>query len=162
MRSAERHGPQFYFALPRLVAHLRGQSARRTEKNWVEANIVGTAVMLISLLAILSFFWSGNRPSMQLVLLLPTVVITWVFWLLVLYIDAQIIKALRAAGMLRGVSNTRMQSLFISIITTVLACYLVTVGPLLAAIGIGWICALFTNLLAAMLLAFNRGRLDAR
>ncbi len=118
--------------------------------------------MLITFLAILSFLWSGYRPSMQLVLLLPTVVINWVFWLIVLYIDAQIIKALRAAGMLGGVSNARMQSLFINSITTVLACYLLTAGPLLAAIGIGWICAVFANLLAAMLLAFNRGRLDAR
>ncbi len=162
MRSAERHGPQFYFALPRLVVHLRGQSARRTEKNWVEANIVGTAVMLTSFLAISSFFWSGYRPSMQLVLLLPTVVINWVFWLLVLHIDAQIIRGLRAARMLRGVSNARMQSFFISVITTGLACYLVTAGPLLAAIGIGWICAVCANLLATMLLAFNHRRLDAR
>ena len=162
MRSSERHGPEFYFALPRLVAHLRGHSARRTEKNWVEANIVGTAVMLITFLAILSFLWSGYRPSMQLVLLLPTVVINWVFWQIVLYIDAQIIKGLRAAGLVRGVSNARMQSLFISSITTVLACYLLTAGPLLAAVGIGWICAVFANLLAAMLLAFNHRRLDAR
>ncbi|MBA3881855.1 MAG: hypothetical protein H0X73_03855 [Chthoniobacterales bacterium] len=161
MRSAERGAAEFYFALPRLVAHLRGANSDRTENNWIEANIAGAAVMLVSFLAISSFLWSASTLSMQIILLLPTVVITWLVWLLVLYVDAQLIKVLRAVGLLRGVPNARLQSLFISTITTVFACYLLNREPFLGTVAAVWIVAVFANLLATVVLAFLRHRHNA-
>ncbi len=161
MRSGEAGPPEFYFALPRLVAHLRARNAARTEKNWIEANIAGAAVMLVSYLAISRLWLSGFELWKQIALLLPAVVVTWIFWQLVLYIDAQIIKALRAAGFIRGLSNARAQSFFISTITTALAWYLLSGHAFLRAIGAAWIVAVCGNLLAATLLALDDRRSDA-
>lgn len=156
MRSAESDAARFYFALPRFVARFCGRNFERTENNWLEANIVGAAVMLVSYLAITHYLLRRAPPSKQLLLLLPVIVVTWLFWLLVLYINAQIIKLLRATGIISDLSNARAQSLLIGTVTTALAYYLVIAGGIVAMIGAIWIDALCVNLLAAALLARPR------
>lgn len=147
--------PEYYFALPRLLARLRGRSVARSEKNWTEANIVGGAVILISFLAVDRFIWSDCSGAAQLALVIPTLVFACIFWLIVIYLDAQIIKALRRLGYLRGVPNTRVQSVFVIAITTALACSLLDEGRLLGAIGAAWITAAAANFIATALLRFS-------
>lgn len=156
MRTLEPDRPRFYFALPRLFAWLRSRNSARTEKNWVEANIAGAAVMLVSYLAIAHWLFADVARWKQIALLLPAIVVTWVFWLIVLYVNAQIIKVLRAAGALANLSNARAQSVLIGAVASALACYLLDAGALLHGIAVAWISAVCINLLAAVFLALLR------
>lgn len=156
MQTPEPDPARFYFALPRLVARLRGRNSRRTEKNWIEANIAGAVVMLISYLAIARLLLGEAAGWKQIALLLPlAVVATWCFWPLLLYVDAQIIKLLHAVGAITKLSNARAQSVLIGSVITALACYLLKMGPMLRALGAIWIAAVCVNLLAAVLLALT-------
>lgn len=152
MPSPEPGAGQFYFALPRLVARLRGRNPERTERNWIEANTAGTMVMLVSYLAIARCLVGEAAGWKQIASLLPLVVVTWCFWLLVLYLDAQIIKLLRALGVLQELSNARAQSVLVGCVTTALALSVLKAGPMLSAIGAIWLGAVCVNLLAAVLL----------
>jgi hypothetical protein len=91
-------------------------------------------------------------------LLVAVVIVTWLFWLLILYINAQLIELLRVVGVLRHLSNARAQSVLICTATTMLSLSLLHAGPVLHAIGAIWIGAVFINLLAAMLLALGTDR----
>lgn len=153
MRPAEADEPRFYFGLPRLFTYLRGRNPARSEANWVEANIAGAAVMLVSYLAIAHYCLRGATWVKELPLLLPLIVVTWIFWLLVFYVDAQLIKLLRAFGLARRCSNKRLQSVLIGAITTAFACYLLKATPNLRILGVVWITAVFANVVADALLA---------
>ena len=62
MPDPELHAPAgFYFALPRLVMKLRGGNARRSERSWLEANLVGFAVFGISYLILARLLPSSFR-----------------------------------------------------------------------------------------------------
>jgi hypothetical protein len=153
MPQTERAAPRFYFALPRLYERLRQRPSGRTELNFVEANIVGTAVMLISYLGIAHWVLRDAARWQQVAFLLPVVVLTWLFWLILLYLNAQIIKLLRAAGAFAHLSNARLQSVLAGVAVTVFAYKLCDAGPLLGAIGLAWLVAVCLNLGAAVSLA---------
>lgn len=155
MQASDLDAPRFYFALPRLIAFLRGRDSARTEKNWLEANIVGAAVMLVSYTAISRLLIGGLAFWAQIASLVATAFATWIFWLLVFHIDAQIIKMLRAVGLIRDLSNARVQSAIVGIITTAFAWSLLAAPGWLKALGTAWIIATCLNLIAAGLLAFR-------
>lgn len=156
MRSTDPDAAQFYFALPRLVASLRGRNSARTEKNWLEANVAGAAVMLLSYLAISRLLLPPLPLPAQIAVLPLTVLATWIFWLLVFYINAQIIKMLRSVKLLRDLSNARLQSVIAGIIATAFAWWLTSSAPgIFKALGIAWITATCLNLMAAGLLALR-------
>jgi hypothetical protein len=155
MRATERDAPQFYFALPRLIAFLRGGNSARTEKNWLEANVVGAVVMLLSYVAI-SHLLIPSLPLLTQIALLPlTALATWIFWLLVFYINAQIIKMLRAARLIQKLSNARVQSAIAGIIATAFAWWLLSAPGSLMVLATVWIIATCLNLIAAGLLALR-------
>lgn len=157
MRTAETRPAQYYFALPRLVASLRSQHAPRSENNWIEANIVGMGVMLVSYLAIARPLLRGAALATQLTLLLPLVLAMWPFWLLVLYLNALLIKLLRITGFLTDVSNARAQSILTALITTALAWQLLAGPPAMRAVGATWLVSVCLNFIAAAILAFRNG-----
>jgi hypothetical protein len=146
MESSE---PRFYFALPRLIAKLRGQSASRTEDNWLEANIVGAAVHVLVLLFFAQVLL-GSRTLWQQVLFAPVVVAAvWLFWIVFFYLTSRSIKMLRAVGLFRHLPDVRIQSVLIGATVTAFAWQL---RPL----GYVWIAAVALNLLAAAILHANR------
>lgn len=161
MARSEADDPQFYFALPRLIAALRHRNAARTETNWLEANVAGAAVMLVSYLALDRLCLGGAAFPRQLLFLLPLVLLTWIFWIIALYVNAQIIKLFRSFGMPAAVSNARAQSLLIAIITTGFACQLAGDPSWRRGIGITWITAVVVNLISAGCLAVS-SRQNAR
>lgn len=145
-----------YFALPRLLLRLTGGDAERAETNWLEANVVGTAVMFISYLGMRQWLFGGHPPSgaRELACFIPLVLLIWIFWLLALYADALLIRLLRAAGLLGGVPNSRAQSTLVLIITTVFAFQLAASGSAVRLVGYGWMTAIVVNFGAHMLLRF--------
>ncbi|MBA2744581.1 MAG: hypothetical protein H0U43_09815 [Chthoniobacterales bacterium] len=155
MRATDRDAPQFYFALPRLIASLRGGNSARTEKNWLEANVVGAAVMLLSYLAISRLLIPPLPLWAQIALLPLTALATWIFWQLVFYINAQIIKMLRSVNLIRDLSNARAQSAIAGIIATAFGWWLLSAPGSLKALGTVWLIATCLNLIAAGLLALR-------
>lgn len=152
-------GPRFYFALPRLVARLRGENAGRAENNWLEAYVVGTAVHLIVYLLIARLFLAGLPLSRQLLLIIPVAIVTWLFWLCLFYIHSLIILLLRGVGMLKAMPNRHAQSLLFGIMTTLFAARLIFSGSWMSVIGWLWIAAVSVNLAAAAALAVTHGEL---
>lgn len=154
--------PEFYFALPRLMAKLRGKSAGRGERNAFEAHVVGAVIFLISYLSSAQFI-NPRAPAWHIgVLLIILLFVTWVFWLLVLYIDALVLKFLRAIGFFRSTPDAHVQSVLIGILTTTFACELSRRGSWSSIVGIIWLFAVVVNLTAALILALTNGESRAR
>jgi hypothetical protein len=145
--------PQFYFALPRLLAQLRGRSATRTEQNWLETNLVGAAMHLIVFAFAAQLLLANLALWQQVLLLLPVVVLVLLAWVIFFSLNLQLIRLLRAAGLFRGLPNVRIQSVAAGLAVTALAWQLLLAGSWMSVLGLVWIVAVVSNLIAAALLA---------
>ena len=163
MQGTDANLPQFHFALPRLVTRLTGGNSEPTETNWVEANIVGAAVMLISYLGLRQWLF-GNIISIarDLLLLIPLVLATWIFWLVAIYVNALIIRLLRSVGVWSDVPDARAQSVLVVTIASLFACELTRTRSWVSIFAAAWICAVCANVVAAMLLAVIVRRRNAK
>lgn len=152
MENVEADGAgQFYFAFPRLIAWLGGAGATRTEGNCIEAYVAGVAVFSIPLLLLARV--SGAQSPLALALLLFA---TWIVWLLVLYANSLVVRALRPIGLFRGLSPARAQNIVIGIETTIVALVLIDRGGWSGVVG--WVAAILIGMdvCAAVLLALLR------
>src|SRR5947207_2104117 len=105
---------RFYFSLPRLLAGKRA----RSEKNFLEANGVGLCIHFVIFVSAFRLLLGGCSFSQQLLLLPVLALLLWFFWLLFFYLNSLFIKALRAIGLLRDLSDGRAQSVLIGIVTS--------------------------------------------
>ena len=147
--------PRYFFALPRLVARVRGRNAERTDANWLETNVVGTLIHAIVFLFLARLFLAGLPTWQQLALLVPVAVVTLVFWMLLFALQVLLIRALRAFGLLRKIPDDRANGLLVGIVTSMFAWQLLGVDPWLRAIAAVWLVALALNLLAACVLGLS-------
>lgn len=148
---------RFYFALPRLLAMLRGGDPRRGEQNSVEAWVVGVASYLVSYL-----FFAGLIPEtldlwFKAMLLVVLAFATWLFWLLALSINALVLKLLHRCGLFRTLPARRGQSVLVGTTTTAMAIALLQRGGVTGEMGALWLTAVVMNLIAAAILAFRHG-----
>lgn len=144
--------PRFYFALPRLLAKLRGGSSARTEQNWPEISTVGALIHLIVYSFAAQLFLQRLELWKQLALAIPLAVLVWLVWLLVLYLNSLGIRLLRAGGIMRDLPKSRAQGLLIGIMTTGCAYSLALSNSWLRILGEIWLVAVVLNLGAAALL----------
>ena len=156
MNETVNQGPQFYFALLRFLALLRGGDARRAESNAVEGRLVGLMMYLIHYL----FFATqiiplGLAPWLIALLLIALAFWVWLFWLLLLYINSVIIKLLRFCGIFRAIPTRRAQSILWGIATTAMACVLLKSTGWIRELGAIWLVAVAMNLLCAAVLALR-------
>jgi len=147
-----RYRTQFYFALPRLIASQFGWSAARQETNWLEANIVGGVEHLIWYAFTADLLLRHLPLWAQIFLLVPLAFAVWICWLIALYVNSLLIRLLRLFRPIRDLSNARVQSVLLGIVTTVFASCLVTRDSWLAPVGLLWVAAVALNLLAAAIL----------
>ena len=153
----ELQSPRFYFALPRLLAKLRGGDARRAEKNSAEAWAAHVAIYAISYLYFLRFvpealsWWA--RGSMFLALAF----LVWLFWLLLLYLNSLILKLRHSIGFFRSLPMRRGQGVLIATTVTAMALALMQRDSFAAEIGAIWLTATAMNLVAAAILALGNG-----
>ncbi|HEX8898174.1 MAG TPA: hypothetical protein VF751_05710 [Chthoniobacterales bacterium] len=153
----EKESPRFYFALPRLLARLRGGDANRAEKNALEAWSAGVAIFTISYLyfailisATFSWWWRG-------LMFAALAFLVWLFWLVVLYVNSLILKLLHGFGLFGSLPMRRGQSILIATVVTAMAVALVQRGSFAREIGAIWLTATAMNLVAAAILAFGNG-----
>ncbi|HEV2806480.1 MAG TPA: hypothetical protein VGW57_16260 [Chthoniobacterales bacterium] len=150
--------PRFYFALPRLLAHWRGGSSIRAEKNSAEAWAAHLAIFAITYLYFARFipdgtsWWSSGLMSVALAFLV------WLFWLLMLYLNSLILKLLHGMGLLRSLPVRRGQGILIVATTAAMALALVQNGSFAGEIAALWLTAIAMNLIAAGILAFSNGK----
>ena len=99
------------------------------------------------------FAWRNLTAWQATLLALPLALGVGLGWLLVLYLNSLIIRALRALGLFRRLADDRAQSLFIGIMTTAFAVLLLRAGFFFSAAAAVWLILLVLNLLAAVVLA---------
>jgi hypothetical protein len=149
--------PQFYFALPRLIATMRGANAARAENNGTEAWVGNVALYLINYLFFAQFV-SSHLPLWQRAgLLAGLVFVVWFFWLVLLYLDSLIIKLLRLAGIFCSIPTRRAQSILLGTWATAMAFNLLNRGSWIGEVASIWLVAVAMNLAAAAILAFRHG-----
>src|SRR2546421_2082732 len=149
---------QFYFSLLRVITMLRGGDARRTENNAFEAWLIGFMIYSIHYFFFATLFIPSNlKPWLTALLLVALAFWIWLFWLLLLYVNSVIIKALHAGGLFRTIPTRRAQSILWGISTTAMAFALLKSSPALRELGAIWLVAVAMNLVSAMILAFNNG-----
>ena len=135
----------WYFALPRLCLFLCKRSAKRSENNWIEAYVVGVLFFLLSYATLLAHLQVNAFSAIALLF------VTWILWVLALYLNSVIIRALRIVGAFRGLTNSRAQNIVIG--TEMMICALLLIvhspWPLL-----GWMCVAISalNVIAAVIL----------
>jgi hypothetical protein len=151
------HSPRFYFALPRLLAMLRGGDSRRAEMNGVEAWAASSAIFIISY-----FFFAGLLPdnlawwlAVLFLAILPFLIC--LFWLLALILNSLTLNLLRSAGLFRALPQRRGQGVLIATMATAMALGLLQRNSFGAEIGAIWLTAVAMNLVAALVLAFRNG-----
>ncbi len=142
----------FYFALPRLLARLGGGDSRQSERHWAETNVVGGAIHLLMYLAVARWLLAGRSGWSMAVLVPLAVLLTWLLWLLLFYVNAVLLRIARRVKLLRSLPNDRAQGLLIGIFVTLLALQLASLPSWLHFVGLAWIVAFTLNLVAAALL----------
>ena len=147
---------QFYFSLFRVIALLRGGDAGRAESNGFEALLVGLMIYAIHYLFFATLLISSNlKPWLTALLLVAVAFWIWLFWLLVLYVNSVIVKALRAGGLFRAIPTRRVQSILWGVYTTAMAFALLQSSPSRRELGAIWLVAVAMNLASAVVLAFS-------
>lgn len=146
---------QFYFALFRVIALLRGGNARRTESNEFEAWLIAVAVYSIHYLFFAAFMPTNLTEWLTALCFVALAFWIWLFWLLLLYLNSVIIKFLHLCGLFRDIPIRRAQSILWGIVTTAMACNLLNSNPWLREIGAVWLVAVAMNLASALVLAFS-------
>jgi hypothetical protein len=149
--------PQFYFALPRLLAKMRGGDPSRAEKNAAEAWLGSLAIYTISYLYFTAFIpddWSGWTRALFLVAL---AFLVWLFWLVMLYLNSLILKLLHTLNLVRSFPMRRGQSVLLAATTTAMAVALTHRDSIVSELGAMWLIATAMNLVAAAILAFSNG-----
>ncbi|MGI9086618.1 MAG: hypothetical protein ACR2HH_02590 [Chthoniobacterales bacterium] len=150
MKTASPHEePRFYFALPRLLASQFGRSAKRTERNWLEATLVGTLEHFLWFAFAFDLLPAGLTTAWKIALLLPLAIVIWICWLLALYLNLVVIRGLRRFRFFQELSNVRIQSVLLGSMTTIFAFHLVIRDSFFSLGGLLWIAAVALNLLAA-------------
>jgi len=156
MNKIVNRSPQFYFSLLRFIAMLRGGDARRAESNAVEATLVGLLTYLIHYLFFATqVIPAGVAPWLGALLLILLAFWVWLFWLLLFYINSVIIKLLRRCGLFPAIPTRRAQSILWGVVTTAMACALLTSDAWVHELGAIWLVAVAMNLAAAILLALR-------
>ncbi|MDQ6624328.1 MAG: hypothetical protein M3Y86_12705 [Verrucomicrobiota bacterium] len=145
--------PQFFFALPRLIASWRGGDAGRSEKNAVESNAVGALVHLV-VYAFAFHLCLTSRPWwLQLLAAVPLAFLVWIFWLNLFYANALLLRLLRSAGLMRELPQSRAQGILIGILATAFAGALLTARDWTRVVAVLFLVLVLLNFLAALILA---------
>ena len=150
--SSPRAQGQFYFALPRLVAVIRGHNGARAERNWMEAYFGGVFVYAISYL----FLASAVRVVAPVIAFAWAFVLafaTWIFWLIVVYLNSICVRVLRRVGTFRELTTARAQNILVGVETLLFALYLSCRPDWLRYAGFIATAAILTNLIASGVLA---------
>ncbi len=145
--------PRFYFALPRLIGSWFGGDARRSEKNGVESNAVGSLLHLVVYAFAFELCLTSRSVWHQILFALPVAIIVWLFWLNLLYANSWVITGLRACGLIRDLPQIRAQGVLIGTVTTLFAVRLLEARGWTHLVGAIWIATVILNLAAAVILA---------
>ena len=157
MNTVDPGQPRFYFALPRLIATMRGAEGRRAENNGAEASLGSLAIYVINYLFFAQFV-PPHLPILPATLLLAGLVfLVWFFWLLALFVNSLIIKLLRRLGLFRKIPTRHAQSILLGTWTTAMAFDLLDPGTWIGEAASIWLVAVAMNLAAAAILAFRHG-----
>jgi hypothetical protein len=142
-----------YFAFPRLLMKWSNGDARRTESSAVEANVIGIATFAISYLFLVRLLLADGEWWSRWLIGVLLVLATFLFLTVAIYLLSLVGCMLRRIGFMRGVSDSRAQSLLVAAFTTLLAFYLIQTESWMRIAGAIWIGGVILNLLAAAILA---------
>jgi hypothetical protein len=157
MNESHRLPVRFYFALPRLLAMLRGGDARRAEQNEAEAWVAGIATYVISYLFFAGFVPDALGWGLRGLTLVVLAFLVLLFWLLALYLNSLVLKLLGWAGLFGTIPARRGQSILVATTVTAMAFGLLQRGSLAGEFGAIWLIAVAMNLAPAMILVFRDG-----
>ena len=149
--------PQFYFALPRLLAKMRGGNASRAERNAAEAWLGSLAIYTISYLYFAAFVPETWSWWMRAFFFIALAFLVWLFWLVMLYLNSLILKLLHTINLVRSLPMRRGQSILVAATATAMAVALAQRDSIVSELGAIWLIATALNLVAAVILAFSNG-----
>src|SRR5438270_9173062 len=131
--------PQFYFALPRLLAKMRGGDANRAERNAAEAWFGGLAIYAISYLYFAAFVPDALSWWMRALFFIALAFLVMLFWLLMLYLNSLILKLLHGVGLFRSLPMRRGQSVLVAVAATAMAVALTQRDSIVSELGAIWL-----------------------
>lgn len=153
----EQTSPQFYFALLRLLAKMRGGDPTRAERNAAEAWFGSLAIYGISYLYFATFVPDALSWWLRALFFIALVFLVMLFWLLMLHLNSLILKLLHKVGLFRSFPIRRGQSVLLVAVATAMAVALAQRDSIVSELGAIWLIAVTMNLAAAMILALGNG-----
>ena len=144
----------YYFAFPRLIQRLFGGTTERRENNWIEAYGTGVFMYLISYAYAVGWFELRRDSVLSLIALVPLAFGMWIFWLIVVYLNSLIIKAMRVAGWIDRSSKIGAQSVLLSALTSFFALEVARMNSNVRWFALAWFVIVTLNLLSAAVLVF--------
>lgn len=144
----------YAFALPRLAARFGGRQVRRAELSRWEAYGTGILVFGISCVFAGRAILPLVRPlALQLLALLLLPFAIWIAFLLVYFVNAQIVALLRRLGLYSAPTNNSLQHfVIISGITLLAALLLRDECDWVKSLGVFWLGLVSLNLLSILIL----------
>jgi hypothetical protein len=142
----------YAFALPRLLARLRGRKVRRAEFSGGEAYGLGIVVFGMSCLFGARALLPVVRPVLlwALVLFLIPFAI-WVAFLVLYYLNFLVVGGLRRLGLYSAMTNNPFQHFVIMALTSGIALhFLIDECPAVKSLGIFWLGLLSLNLFSVL------------
>src|SRR5205085_1068231 len=137
-----------YFALPRLLAKMRGGDATRAEQNNAEAWSAHLAIYLISYLCFAGLIGHFMVWPWRVLIFIALAFFVWLFWLVVLYLNSLILKMVRRLNPFGSPPIRRGQGVLVATLATAMAVVLLQRGSISAEIGAIWLTATAMNLIA--------------
>jgi hypothetical protein len=148
----------FYFSLPRLISRLLGRDSDSSEDNSFEAHAGSVIIFTITYLFLVDLVRS------QLIgwKILPALVIAglavFLFWVVALYLNSFLIRALHLVGFFRETPNRHLQDVLAGILITLFSIQLLISNSWMRWVGILWLTFAILNLVAAVVLRTDNSR----
>lgn len=158
MKDEKKRPTGFYFALPRLLNRWRGRPDQVSEACVVEAYFGSIGIFVVTYVLAWQLF-AGRLAGWRTILTGALLVIAvWIFWLLVFYLNALVIKAFHVGGLFCETPNRDAQNIFVGLILAALAFPLSILHSWVRWIGVLCLLGLGANFLAMVVLTRARKR----
>jgi hypothetical protein len=142
----------FYFSLPRLIARLFAGASECSEDNSIEAHGGSVIVFTITYLFLLDLVRGQLIGWKILPALVIAVLAVLLFWVVALYLNSFLIRALHLVGLFRETPNRYLQDVLAESLIALVAIQLFISNSWMRWAGILWLTFTILNLIAAAVL----------
>ena len=142
----------FYFSLPRLICRLFGRGTDQSEDNSFEAYAGSLIIFIITYFFLVDLVQTQFGGWKILPALVIAVLAVFLFWVVALYLNSFLIRALQLVGFFHETPNRHLQGVLAGILITLFSIQLLISNSWMRWAGLLWLIFAILNLIATAVL----------